>query len=96
MHVAHITKVARHKNYVNVRLKNVPLVSNSKLFFGNGTSPNTYLSSKKGFKYKGIPFLEYSSDGSYIGMDIDIPSEKSMLFSFSTRLLRAYFAAFSA
>ncbi len=58
------------------------LTQNSKLFFGSGTSPNTYLSSKKGFKYRGIPFLEYSSDGSYIGMDIDIPSKKSVLFSF--------------
>ena len=58
------------------------LTQNSKLFFGSGTSPNTYLSSKKGFKYRGNPFLEYSSDGSYFGMDIDIPSKKSVLFSF--------------
>lgn len=58
------------------------LTQNSKLFFGSGTSPNTYLSSKKGSKYKGIPFLEYSSDGSYIGMDIDMSSKKSILFSF--------------
>ena len=58
------------------------LTQNSKLFFGSGTSPNTYLLSKKGIQYKGIPFLEFSSDGSYIGMDIDMPSKKSMLFSF--------------
>ena len=50
------------------------LTQNSKLFFGNGTSPNTYLSSKKGSNYKGIPFLDFSSDGSFIGLDIDILS----------------------
>ena len=58
------------------------LTQNSKLFFGNGTSPNTYLSSKKGSSYKGIPFLDFSSNGSFIGLDIDIPSRKSLLFSF--------------
>ena len=57
------------------------LTHNSKLFFGNGTSPNIYLISKKLVNYRGIPFLEFSSDGSFVGMDIDLPSSKSLLFS---------------
>mgnify|MGYP005694550255 FL=1 len=40
-----------------------------------------YLISKKVVNYRGIPFLEFSSDGSFVGMDIDLPSSKSLLFS---------------
>jgi len=58
------------------------ITKNTKLFFGNGTSPNIYLSSNKGISYRGIPFLDYSSDGSFIGMDISLPLKKSLLFSF--------------
>ncbi|MDB3880651.1 S8 family serine peptidase [Gammaproteobacteria bacterium] len=54
----------------------------SKLFFGNGTSPNTYLSSIKNNHYKGIPFLDFSSEGSFVGLDISLPLSKSLLFSF--------------
>mgnify|MGYP006062606743 FL=1 len=55
---------------------------NSHFFFGKGTSPNTYLSSKKGISYKGNPFLEYSSNGSYFGFDKEVSSGKSLLFSY--------------
>ena len=50
----------------------------SKLFFGNGTSPNTYLSSTKDNHYKGIPFLDFSSEGSFVGLDISLPLSKSL------------------
>ena len=56
--------------------------NNSKLFFGNGTSPNTYMSSKKGFNHKGTPFLDYASDGSFVGIDINLPNQKDLLLSF--------------
>ena len=55
---------------------------NSYFFFGKGTSPNTYLSSKKGISFKGNPFLEYSSNGSYFGFDKEVGSGKSLLFSY--------------
>ena len=58
------------------------VTKNSKLFFGNGTSPNIYLSSNKGISYRGIPFLDFSSNGSFVGMDISLPLQKSLLFSF--------------
>ena len=58
------------------------ITKNSKLFFGNGTNPNIYLSSNKGVGHRGIPFLEFSSDGSFMGMDISLPSGKSLIFSF--------------
>ena len=54
----------------------------SKLFFGNGTSPNTYLNTTKDNHYKGIPFLDFSSEGSFVGLDISLPNSKSFLFSF--------------
>ena len=54
----------------------------SKLFFGNGTSPNTYLNTTKDNHYKGIPFLDFSSEGSFVGLDISLPDSKSFLFSF--------------
>ncbi|MDG1230237.1 MAG: S8 family serine peptidase [SAR86 cluster bacterium] len=54
----------------------------SKLFFGNGTSPNTYLNTTKDNHYKGIPFLDFSSEGSFVGLDISLPFSKSFLFSF--------------
>lgn len=56
--------------------------SNSYLFFGSGVSPNKYLSSRKGINYNGIPFLEYSADGSYIGLEKEMNLGKSLLFSF--------------
>ena len=58
------------------------VTKNSKLFFGNGTSPNIYLSTNKGISYRGIPFLDFSSNGSFVGMDISLPLKKSLLFSF--------------
>ena len=54
----------------------------SKLFFGNGTSPNTYLNTTKDNHYKGIPFLDFSSEASFVGLDISLPDSKSFLFSF--------------
>ena len=54
----------------------------SKLFFGNGTSPNTYLNTTKDNHHRGIPFLDFSSEGSFVGLDISLPLNKSFLFSF--------------
>ena len=54
----------------------------SKLFFGNGTSPNTYLNTTKDNHHRGIPFLDFSSEGSFVGLDISLPLSKSFLFSF--------------
>ena len=54
----------------------------SKLFFGNGTSPNTYLNTTKDNHHRGIPFLDFSSEGSFVGLDISLPFSKSFLFSF--------------
>ena len=54
----------------------------SKLFFGNGTSPNTYLNTTKDNHHRGIPFLDFSSEGSFVGLDISFPLSKSFLFSF--------------
>ena len=54
----------------------------SKLFFGNGTSPNTYLNNTKDNHHRGIPFLDFSSEGSFVGLDISLPLSKSFLFSF--------------
>ena len=53
----------------------------SKLFFGKGTSLNILLSSDSGISHKGIPFLDFSSDGSFIGMDISLSPKRSFLFS---------------
>ena len=58
------------------------LTEKSKLFFGNGTSPNTYISAKKSFNHKGNPFLNYVADGSYAGIDINLSPKKALLFSF--------------
>ena len=57
------------------------LSQNGALFFGNGTSLNTHLITKKGVNYRGVPFLEFTSDGSFVGMDIALSSSKSFLFS---------------
>ena len=54
----------------------------SKLFFGNGTSPNTYLNTTKDNHHRGIPFLDFSSEGSFVGLDISLPLSKSFLVSF--------------
>ena len=54
---------------------------NNKLFFGKGTSLNTHMISKKGINYRGVPFLEFSSDGSFAGIDIGLSSSRSFLFS---------------
>ena len=67
------------------------ITKNSKLFFGNGTNPNIYLSANKGIGHRGIPFLEFSSDGSFMGMDISLPSGKSLIFSFLVSLFRQLF-----
>ena len=57
------------------------LTERSKLFFGKGTSLNILLSSDNGINHKGIPFLDFSSDGSFIGMDISLSPNRSFLFS---------------
>ena len=57
------------------------LTERSKLFFGKGTSLNILRSSENGISHSGIPFLDFSSDGSFIGMDISLSPNRSFLFS---------------